>query len=28
MKGTQVIKGISKIIQNELLEVRPVHPRF
>nr|CAI5869111.1 unnamed protein product [Callosobruchus analis] len=28
MKGTQVYKGISKTIQNELLEVRPVHPRF
>nr|CAI5824511.1 unnamed protein product [Callosobruchus analis] len=28
MKGSQVFKGISKTIQNELLEVRPVHPRF
>nr|CAI5831341.1 unnamed protein product [Callosobruchus analis] len=27
MKGSQVFKGISKTIQNELLEVRPVHPR-
>nr|CAI5853545.1 unnamed protein product [Callosobruchus analis] len=28
MKGSQVFKGISKTIQNELLEVRSVHPRF
>nr|CAI5834257.1 unnamed protein product [Callosobruchus analis] len=28
MKGPQVFKGISKTIQNELLEARPVHPRF
>nr|CAI5818355.1 unnamed protein product [Callosobruchus analis] len=28
MKGSQVFKGISKTIQNELLEIRPVHPRF
>nr|CAI5824165.1 unnamed protein product [Callosobruchus analis] len=27
-KGSQVFKGISKAIQNELLEVRPVHPGF
>nr|CAI5861419.1 unnamed protein product [Callosobruchus analis] len=28
MKGSQVFKGISKTIKKELLEVRPVHPRF
>nr|CAI5824386.1 unnamed protein product [Callosobruchus analis] len=28
MKGSQVFKGISKTISNELLEVRSVHPRF
>nr|CAI5842015.1 unnamed protein product [Callosobruchus analis] len=28
MKGPQVFKGTSKTIQKELLEVRPVHPRF
>nr|CAI5852715.1 unnamed protein product [Callosobruchus analis] len=28
MKGSQVFKGTSKTIQNELLEVRPVHRRF
>nr|CAI5856785.1 unnamed protein product [Callosobruchus analis] len=28
MKGSQVLKGISRTIQNELLEVRPVHLRF
>nr|CAI5869761.1 unnamed protein product [Callosobruchus analis] len=28
MRGSQVFKGISKIIQNKLLEVRPVYPDF
>nr|CAI5818192.1 unnamed protein product [Callosobruchus analis] len=28
MKGSQVFKSISKTIQNESLEVRPIHPRF
>nr|CAI5866421.1 unnamed protein product [Callosobruchus analis] len=28
MKDSQVFKGTSKTIQNELLEVRPVHTRF
>nr|CAI5827124.1 unnamed protein product [Callosobruchus analis] len=28
MKGSQVFKAMSKTIQNELLEVRPIHPRF
>nr|CAI5855333.1 unnamed protein product [Callosobruchus analis] len=28
MKGSQVLKGTSKKIQNELLEVRSVHPIF
>nr|CAI5857176.1 unnamed protein product [Callosobruchus analis] len=28
MKGSQVFKGISKTIQNELLEVRPSPPQI
>nr|CAI5853183.1 unnamed protein product [Callosobruchus analis] len=28
MKGSPVFKSISKTIQNELLEVCSVHPRF
>nr|CAI5842665.1 unnamed protein product [Callosobruchus analis] len=28
MKGSQLFKGVSKTIQKEFLEVRPVHPRF
>nr|CAI5836315.1 unnamed protein product [Callosobruchus analis] len=28
MKGSQVFKNISKTVQNELSEVRPVHTRF
>nr|CAI5824545.1 unnamed protein product [Callosobruchus analis] len=28
MKSSQVFKGMSKTIQNELLELRPVHLRF
>nr|CAI5848109.1 unnamed protein product [Callosobruchus analis] len=28
MKGLQVFKDISKTVQNELLGIRPVHPRL
>nr|CAI5851147.1 unnamed protein product [Callosobruchus analis] len=28
MKGSQEFKGISKTVQNEILEVRPLHHRF